>query len=157
MKWERKQNLHITLKFLGDIEKHHIERITKTIDTVSEKHRTINARLTELGFFPNIRNPRIAWIAPDPESAELVGKIQSPLETSLEKEGFPAEKRSFHPHITIARIKACRRKPDHFIENFKSSFPQSSFVMNEIILYRSQLRPEGAFYDPIHIFRLKPV
>ena len=156
MRWVRPENIHLTLKFLGDTEKSRIESIAQIMDKALEKQGEIKAKLTELGFFPHLRNPRIAWIAPDPKSAEQVTKIQSPIETLLRKEGFASEKRSFHPHITIARIKVCRSKPEHFIENFSSSFPQSSFLMNEIILYKSQLRPEAAFYDPIHIFRLKP-
>ena len=143
------------MKFLGDTEKNLIERIASVLDRVAGEHREITARFTRLGFFPNVRSPRIAWIAPDQEAATRIAEIHSPIETMLRREGFRAEKRRYHPHVTIARIKACWDPPEHFVREFDARFPGDPFAIDQIILYESRLRPEGALYRPIRIFPLK--
>ena len=155
LKWEKSQNLHITLKFLGNTERNLVEKIITVLEGIAGEHREITTTLTRFGFFPNVRNPRIAWIAPDPEATTRIVKIHSPVESMLRREGFMAEKRRYHPHVTIARIKACWDPPEHFIGEFEENFSGEPFAIDRIILYESRLRPEGACYKPIQTFPLK--
>jgi 2'-5' RNA ligase len=154
LKWEKVSNMHITIKFLGNTGKSALETIVNALSTCAAAHQEIDGQLAELGFFPNVNRPRIVWIAPDQNSARRITGIRDQMESLLQQSGFHREKRHFHPHITIARIKECSAPPIHFAARFQSSFPEIPFTMNRLILYRSTLTPEGAIYEPLRIFLL---
>lgn len=147
VKWVEKENLHITLKFLGEVKEEKIPLISKVLDEVSERFKSFRLSLNVLGAFPTLKNPRIFWIGISPE--EKVKEIFEFIEKKLKKLGFEKEKREFHPHITVARVK----KRGNF--NIGEKKLGDGFEIKEVILFKSELRPEGPLYTPLKRVRLK--
>jgi len=147
VKWVEKENLHITLKFLGEIEEEKVKEIGKILDEVSNKFKSFEVSLGELGGFPQLKNPRVLWIGVSP--SEKIEEIFNFIEERVERIGIEKEERKFHPHITVARIK--ERKGISF-ENKKFN---DKFKANRIVLFKSDLRPEGPIYTQIKEVKLK--
>ena len=145
IKWASLVNLHLTLKFLGDVEEAAVEPIARALrEHVGPFPRfTINAK--GLGVFPGVKRPRILWVGL--EGNQLI-ELASTVETALEPLGFKPEDRDFKPHLTIGRW----RQPDNSagpfvaeLERWKGHEFGRSEVRN-ITLFQSMLRPEGAIH-----------
>jgi len=149
IKWVEKENLHITLKFLGEIDEGKVKEIEKILDEIPLKFKSFEAKLEEMGGFPDFKNPRVLWIGVSPK--EKIKEIFEFIEERIEKEKMDIEKegREFHPHITIARIKGKGKfsfERKKFLENFK---------INKIALFKSDLMPEGPIYTLLKEVKLK--
>jgi len=151
VRWIAPANFHLTLKFLGDVEQTRIEAISAALD---ERLRpfprfTINAK--GLGVFPDLRRPRIMWISlAGNELAMLAAQVESAL-LPLE---FAPEKRKFSPHLTIGRWRQTDR-PSKTLGQELASWKDYEFGatrVDEVILFQSVLKPQGATY-----YRLKSV
>lgn len=147
VKWVEKENLHLTLKFLGEIKEEKIKEIEKILDEIPNKFRSFEVSLGELGGFPNFKNPRVLWIKVSPP--EKIEEIFNFIEEKTQRLNIEREERKFHPHITIARIK--ERKGVSF-ENKKFD---DKFKAERIVLFKSDLRPEGPIYTQIKEVKLK--
>ena len=148
IKWVRFENLHITLKFLGEIDDKKKKEITPVIKELTNKFSPFKVTLEGIGCFPNPRNPRVLWIGVN-EGSEQLCLIAKDAETTLSRYGFKEEKR-FHPHLTIGRIKKfC--KVDDILENQIKSEP---FLADSITLFKSTLKPEGPIYEELQKFTL---
>ena len=102
-KWVRAENLHVTLKFLGEVAAQKLPEVVRTLRTVRATD-AMTLRFHGLGFFPNERRPRVLWIgmaAP----AELP-RLASDIDAAFADIGFAREEREFSPHLTLARSKA---------------------------------------------------
>lgn len=97
--WRDKNNLHLTLKFLGEITPDKISGIDKALKSIQERSRPFELNIGKLGVFPNLNQPRILWAGV--QSQELLN-LQRKIESELAKVGYPPESRSFRPHITLA-------------------------------------------------------
>jgi len=144
-KWVKPENLHLTLKFLGNINQEQINKINEAITTVSGKFAAFEASLSSFGFFPNARKPRVFFISIDKE--ELFKSIASELEKELETLGFEKEDR-FKSHITLARIKNLKNI-ESLKEKIKNTRLDEEFPADTITLYKSTLTKEGPIYGKI--------
>lgn len=147
VKWVEEKNLHITLKFMGEIEENKIPLISEVLEEVQDKFKTFEVYLKEAGAFPDLRFPRVLWVGIHPE--EKIKEIFDFVEKKLEKTGIPREKRNFHPHITVARVKK-RGKINFEKKNFGDDFK-----IKKIVLFKSELNPEGPVYTPLKEVELK--
>jgi 2'-5' RNA ligase len=145
VRWTSPQTIHITLKFLGDIDANTIEPISRSLQGVVRHYSPFEIDITGLGAFPKIDNPRILWIgikAPD-----ALSRMQKELESELNRFGFEKEERGFTPHLTLGRVtkNATRSDIRTIAEKIKSHKPIfiGSMSVDEIHLYRSNLLPEG--------------
>jgi 2'-5' RNA ligase len=102
--WRKPNNLHLTLKFLGEVAEAKISDINKVLKEVGVHYYPFNVILNELGVFPNIKAPRILWMGV--QSPELFS-IQSAIEGELSNIGVPPEFRRYQPHITLASGGIC--------------------------------------------------
>ena len=144
-KWVRPENVHLTLKFLGNIDEEQIIKIKEAISKVSGRFVAFEIRFNDFGFFPNKRKPRVFFVSTTSE--ELLKNIAVKLEEELEALGFEKEGR-FKSHITLARIKnskniACLK------EKVKNIHLNKKLPINEITLYKSTLTKEGPVYKEI--------
>lgn len=147
VKWENYQKLHLTLKFLGEVEESKIEKIESVLAESVRTYSPFRTAISGFGGFPNLRNPRVLFIGLS-ENHELL-KLQCEIEERLEGFGFKKENRAFVSHVTIGRIRGRAQS--------KGSFPvpqNTSFFIAEIALMKSLLHPEGSKYTPISVFRL---
>lgn len=158
VRWEKPYRLHLTLKFLGDIDSGMLEKVKFALDEIALKHRPFWIRYSGFGFFPNSRNPRIIWVGCTPLSADL-HHLYSDIEDSCNKLGFEKEKREFHPHITIGRVKQHSGKDRRAVADLTNRIENSTFDTIEdeahsILLMKSDLRPGGSEYSILKQFSL---
>jgi len=144
-KWVKPENLHFTLKFLGNIDEEQIIKIKEAIAKVSDKFASFEVSFDSFGFFPHERKPRVFFISTTPE--ELLKNIAVKLEEELEVLGFEKEGR-FKSHITLARIKSLKNI-NCLKEKVKNIRLDKKFSINEITLYKSTLTKEGPVYEEI--------
>ncbi len=148
VRWIYPSNMHLTLKFLGEIQESSAESVTTACKEVCCLHRGLSLFLNGTGIFPNLRRPRILWIGIGGET-DLLCKLQDNIETALEEKGFPREDRVFTPHLTVGRVRS-PRKLSRLLEVFlKDKIVIEPFTVEEVIVYKSRLTPRGPLYSPL--------
>ncbi|MEO0131770.1 MAG: RNA 2',3'-cyclic phosphodiesterase [candidate division WOR-3 bacterium] len=155
IKWVSRENLHITLVFLGEISS---DFLNKTQDILKELTKTVTpfkVQLRGLGAFPNPRSARVVWIGIK-EGAEQISYFQNKLEEALMTIGYKPEERKFHPHLTIGRIKVPLTGPnkEKFLKILETNYQSEVFPINNVILFKSTLTPSGPIYEIIKEFPL---
>jgi 2'-5' RNA ligase len=150
VRWVKPGSIHLTLKFLGNIHPAQVEDIALAVAEEIRDDPPITLGAAGLGAFPSRRKPRVIWIGMEGEVQRLT-RIQARVENALESLGFVREKRPFRPHLTIGRVKD-HRKLQALIDAMATldMEPFNSFDADEIILYKSDLRPTGAIYTKLH-------
>ncbi len=155
IKWVKKEAMHLTLKFLGEIKEEKRIKIESILETVSNKFSPFPVRLQGTGTFPpGKKNPRVIWVRI--EENQSLKSLQAELEDELEKLGFPKEKREFHPHLTLGRVKA----PSYLgglltqLERERETL-FGEMKAHKITFFQSILKPTGAEYKALSEFRLK--
>ncbi|MGB9836246.1 MAG: RNA 2',3'-cyclic phosphodiesterase [Candidatus Saccharicenans sp.] len=154
IKWVARENFHLTLKFLGEINEAQAETVKQSLIQLSHKHRPFSLLLKGTGSFPPGQSRmRVIWVGIEAEP-ELFN-LQKELEEELERKGFPREERPFSPHLTLGRAKVPEKQErlKKELEKFSAqNFGQ--MTVKEIIFFQSILRPEGPIYKPIDRFEL---
>jgi 2'-5' RNA ligase len=151
--WTKPENIHVTLKFLGDVEENKIDAIASVVQKTAKNIQSFNVKVKNLGAFPNLRRARVLWVGLENATAELT-QIAEGMETGLSQLGFPEEERKFSPHLTIGRVKSALST--RFVEKFQNyAFEGGEFQVEEIVVMKSDLRPSGAIYTPLRKVRLK--
>jgi len=158
VRFGRPENLHITLKFLGEIEAHLQETASRAAERATDGLEPFELRMEAAEAFPPRGPARVLWLGITDASGRLA-LLQERLEEECERENFPREKRPFHPHITIARlgrtsVTEARRLTRAHTEAEVRSDP---FTATEIILMKSELGPGGSRYSPLSRHRLSGV
>ena len=155
VKWVKPENIHLTLKFLGETKASLVEDIKKILQETAEQFEKFEFQLNELGVFPKITSPRAIWVNAF-EPAEIIARIVSTLEERLENLGFAKEGREFTPHITIGRVKSSdgRISLVEKLKQTKISQPQTQKV-DKLTLLKSTLTPSGPIYEVLSQASLK--
>jgi 2'-5' RNA ligase len=151
-RWMRPESIHLTLKFLGDVPVENIDAIAQSLRETCQTHESFQLVLSGVGCFPNLRRPRVVWIGVEGDT-EALGRLQADVEAAMEALGFPPEKRAFHPHLTIARVRRRARRSDvgalgRTIEGARTNLG-ISFTVDRLALIKSDLRPLGAVYTKL--------
>jgi len=154
VKWVKTSNIHLTLKFLGEVTEEKLGGIKKILDSLAEERAPFEISLFKLGAFPNLDHPRVVWAGIDKgcREAEEIARV---LSQELGRIGFPEESRGFSAHLTIGRVRSDKNK-----ESLKRGVnslevrPESCGI-NEIILFKSTLTPDGPIYDKLYKAELK--
>jgi len=146
MRWVRPQAIHLTLKFLGDIDRTRITGIAQALESVAGSSGPMNLAAKGLGVFPGARKARVLWMGIAGETPALIA-VQGQLETALAPLGFHPEKKRFSAHLTLARAKG-RLDPSGLVRCLETlgGFGAVPFEAREIVLFRSELKPDGAVY-----------
>ncbi|MGD8380862.1 MAG: RNA 2',3'-cyclic phosphodiesterase [Syntrophobacterales bacterium] len=150
VRWVKPTSIHLTLRFLGNIHSDQVDDIALAVAQEIRDYPPITLRPAGLGAFPNLKKPRVIWVGMEGEVQRLK-EIQARVENALEPLGFAREKRGFRPHLTIGRVKD-RRRLQSLVDAVATldMEPFNSFDADEIILYKSDLRPTGAIYTKLH-------
>ena len=150
VRWVKPAGIHLTLKFLGNISPAQVDEIAAAVTQLVRDEPPLRLCAAGLGGFPNPRKPRVIWVGLRGE-IERLANIQAGLEKALETLGFARERRGFSPHLTIGRVRD-RQRLQALIEAMSTlELPEfNSFDADEIILYKSDLRPTGAIYTKLH-------
>jgi len=146
--WVPNENLHVTVKFLGDVDESRIPEIGIALDEACRRVATFDAATGQGGAFPDIGNPRVLFAAIErggPEVALLAGKV----ETAMEAIGFKREERPFHGHVTVGRVRDSRRGVDAAARFLAAKLPEHSIPVSSLVLVRSTRTPEDLSYAPL--------
>jgi len=152
--WVKPDNLHFTLKFLGNQSDEQLDRVQGGLAEATTGVAPFELSLVGLGGFPDLGRPRVLWVgASDGADAAIV--LAQKVEESLHRQGVPREERPFSPHLTIGRLKDPRG-----FEPLRSAFTEGCarvfgrLAVSAIHLMRSELSPKGARYSVLEAFPL---
>lgn len=154
VRWVNTQDIHLTLKFLGEIDEKRIPEIGGCIERCLSGISPFSMAVRGLGAFPSDHNPQVIWIAAEDESGSL-SRIQRALEDGLALLGFKKEKRPFAPHLTLGRLKSPRGKEAvrRMLAEHKNA-ECGSCTADAVCLFKSDLTPRGAVYTRLQSFAL---
>lgn len=144
--WSNPDNLHVTLKFLGEVQESQLSSIQDAIRHCTHGLSPFEVLLTAAHAFPNPRRPRVLVV--NTESEHLV-RLADCLDVQLESLGFPREHRRFHGHLTLGRVREGMRVETYLPESQAISWP-----VTELVLYQSHLSPNGSCYEALAKFSL---
>ena len=157
VRWVPTNNIHLTLKFLGDVSPTNLEMLAQMLNVEVAQHQAFEMAFGGLGAFPNPRRPRVIWIGIQaPAGLEA---LQHGIEAAAATLGYPAEQRSFSPHLTVGRVKqkvgsAGMQKIRAVLEETKIGSLGTTQV-TAVHLFKSDLKPTGAEYTRLFSAPLK--
>lgn len=158
VRWVDPGNIHLTLKFLGDISPEITGRITSALEDAARGTPPFDIEANGLGVFPNNKRVQIIWVGLAGELAKLE-QLQKRIDTGLIPLGFPSEARPFTPHLTLARVRDYARPNDRLALGeliAGTSFEQKYKInISSVLLLKSQLTREGPIYSKISTTVLK--
>lgn len=158
VQWVRPDSIHLTLKFLGDIEEDLVERIRAALAPAVSGVSPFSVGVERVGVFPDLRNPRVLWLGLSGPVETLV-RLAADTDAALHSLGFPREERPFSPHLTLARIKEQSREVGRAVagSGIASERLQVGHLdVRTVSLMRSELRPGGAVYTRLWAIPLSP-
>jgi len=152
--WVRPEGIHLTLKFLGEVDPGRVEGIASRAEQGVKAIAPFTIGIRGCGGFPNPRNPRVIWIGVDDPSGQLK-ELQAQVEQGMEEMGFTREARAYTPHLTIGRLRSGKGKGEvaQSLEAMKGC-DLGTMEVREICLFRSQLKPTGAEYTKLKVIPL---
>ena len=157
VRWVRADGMHLTLKFLGQTSTDGIETIAQALTQACSAFAPFSYTVSELGCFPHLGRPRVVWVGVQEDTGALTG-LQGAIDTTCAEFGFKAEKRRFHPHVTLGRLRD-RVSADHRsavgqVVGRLEVRPLGPARVEAVSLIRSDLRPTGAVYTTLREMEL---
>ena len=155
-KWITENQMHLTLKFLGNIDGVKVQEISNAISDISNNFSSFTINLSKIGAFPSMNHPRVIWLGVD-KGAESLIKLDTEAGNSMERIGIAKEGRAFKPHLTLARIKSSKNILDliKLIKKKEMDFDSGNDIkINKLVLFKSTLNPKGAIYTPLATYLL---
>ncbi len=153
IRWVNPNNLHITLKFLGETDEKKLPEIIDLHTNICKSHSSFKLNIENIGVFGSSYQPKVIWLGLNP--VENIGLIAMELADSLSSIGFKIDRQNFVPHLTIGRVSSIQNNSffQKVISLHKSQFIQE-YIVNKIGLYESILTPKGAIHNIIGEFEL---
>ena len=152
--WEKAEKLHLTLKFLGDIDSNELRNLTEAVEKTAQQFSNYNLQISQTGVFPPLRAARILWLGVDDKHGSLQ-KINNVLETECGQKGFAKENRNFKAHLTIGRLREPRKSKELTDRHLNKTFVAVKFEVSEIVIYESRLQKSGSIYSIVSRQKLK--
>jgi 2'-5' RNA ligase len=155
VKWVAPAGMHLTLRFLGDVEQTDVPAILAALEHIQQTHADAaqaSLRLNAVGAFPNLKRPQTIWMGVGGDIPTL-NHVQHMLTDTLEPLGFAPETRAFHAHLTLGRVR--REATPHqrtLLGNALAALPKpapQNWTMGRPILFQSTLTPDGAIYRKV--------
>lgn len=151
--WVRGQNIHLTLKFLGDVERGRIEKVIEAATGAALEINPFEIEVGGAGCFPSPRSPRVLWVGLTRLTDEI-RQLHRTIENNLARSGFARDEKKFSPHLTIARLRSPRNAALVAEKLIATGFPPESFTAREVIVMRSELSSGGSIYTPQAVIKL---
>jgi len=153
-RWVSAQNLHFTLKFLGEVEEGRVARVTGAAREVAGRATPFPITLGGMGAFPSSKRPQVVWVGVK-QGADRLAELARDLDVTLRRVKFPRDGRPFRPHLTIARAKHSGAVPDlsGLLGNLRGVVVGTQAV-DALLVMESTLNPGGSIYRPVEEVRL---
>lgn len=151
VRWIPPQNIHLTLKFLGNIAASHMDFLKQLLHQTADSHQPFDVQIGGIGSFPNSKLPRVLWAGVH-APADLAS-LQKTIETGAARLGYEKEARPFSPHLTLGRVRQGIDPRD--LQKISSALNGiqigniGSARVDAVHLYKSELRPEGSVYTKL--------
>ncbi len=154
VKWVNPENIHLTLKFLGEIKDAKVVEVCSIVKDVAGRHKSFELDIESLGYFGG-RSARVLWVGTG-EGGDNLCELQKDLEKQLALAGWPEEQRDFAGHLTVCRIRksAVGTKLAQISEDYKG-FNLGTISADSVLVYQSQLTPTGPIYTVLGSYRLR--
>jgi 2'-5' RNA ligase len=157
LQWVAAHNIHLTIKFLGDVQVQNLESIKSLLKVEASRYPQFEIHITKLGVFPSISRPRVVWVGV--EAPTGLFSLQKGIEEGIARLGYPPEERKFSAHLTLARLSK-RATPDdsRYLGEILGNVNVVSLgvtPVQEIHLYQSELNPRGSIYTMLFSAPLK--
>ena len=150
VRWVRVENIHLTLKFLGEIESEKVKIIEDRLYDSESTFSPFKLSITGSGCFPGRKSPRVFWLGFEQGIENPLFTIHQWIEQQLLPLGFTKEKRRFSPHLTLGRVKYQENFSDLYAFLDQQPFKKTMFSVNKLSFMQSMLKPTGAEYSVIH-------
>lgn len=152
IRWVPVENIHLTLKFLGDVSIANLDLLKKMLEGEAAHHQPFEFSVGELGAFPSIRRPRVIWVSV--QAPQELSALQNGIDAETARLGYPRDDRPFSPHLTLGRVSRGAthedaRRISEALSSYKVGYIGAAQV-NTVHLYRSDLKPSGAVYTIIY-------
>jgi len=150
VRWVDHRNIHLTMKFLGDVSDSDIPKICEVVKAAAAATPPFGLEVAGLGTFPRKGPPRIIWAGVE-GALETLGRLAEDIEGGLAEEvGIRPEHRAYHPHLTLGRVKSTRGV-DQLAQTMRKcdSSDFGGFTAKNITLFMSELSPGGAIHTPM--------
>jgi 2'-5' RNA ligase len=148
VRWVKPRNIHLTLKFLGNIDDKEAARVKEAIEGTSKNYSCFDLQVKGTGVFPNIKNPRVLWIAVSEN--EILEGLQKDIEDEMVFLGFEKEDRKFSPHLTLGRFRSSFGKESLLEKIELNKGREFGFIHVKLVSFmKSDLSPAGAKYTRI--------
>jgi RNA 2',3'-cyclic 3'-phosphodiesterase len=144
--WARPENLHLTLKFLGNVATARLPALTERLAAATATLPSFVMHVAGVGAFPNLARPRILWVGCE---AAPLGALATAVDAACVRAGFAAEARAFHPHVTLGRIREPGRRDRFPFLATDGGRTFGSSAVAAIVLFASKLGSGGARYTPL--------
>ena len=149
VKWIRPESIHLTLKFLGNIERTVVQRIAGIISESVKGYGPISISVKGIGVFPSLKRPRVIWAGLSGGN-DALRQLHRNMENKLERIGFSKENRHFKGHLTMGRFRG-KADPKRLIDAIEvfEGFITEAFLIDHLILFQSELLPSGPLYSKL--------
>jgi 2'-5' RNA ligase len=155
VKWVKKENLHITLKFLGGVQEKDIKGLIGTVSGALKGFRSFEMEFEGAGVFPGGSSPRVVWVGAK-EGAEKTKDLAQTIDAALSKMGFGKEEREFKSHLTIGRVRDRKNLSSLNIEIEKMKSEEfGRTVIDNVNIVKSTLSPKGPTYEVVKSIKLE--
>jgi 2'-5' RNA ligase len=149
VRWVPVENIHLTLKFLGDVSEKNLDVLQEIINAEAASQKKMEISIGRMGAFPKIRRPRVIWIGV--ESPPELLALQRSIEARTTRVGYPPDEREFSPHLTLGRVSRTAspsdvRKIGEILNASPVGFLGAAWVQ-AVHLFKSDLQPSGAIYS----------
>jgi len=154
VKWVKPENVHLTLKFLGEIKDEQVVDVCNVVKEVAGRHNGFELDIESVGHFGG-RSARILWVGTG-EGRDNLLKLQKDLEQQLASAGWPPEKRAYSGHLTLCRVRNPKAgfKLAQVVEQYKD-YKLGSMPADSVSVYQSQLTPAGPIYTVLGNYKLQ--
>jgi len=156
VRWVKVDNIHLTILFLGSVDEDTIGDIEEKVNVVVKGFSAFKTKLNAVGAFPHWKRPRVIWIGLNGDIGRL-SNLRNKLQEELKVLGFMPEKRPFRPHLTLGRFKGPidRGEDMKWILDRHRDINSDLYQLNELILYKSDLKPDGPVYTKMATWPLR--
>ena len=156
VRWVKVENIHLSIIFLGSVDEAKIDDIKGKANVVVKRFSIFKTRLNGVGVFPDWRRPRVVWISLNGE-IERLSNLRDELQTELKVLGFRPEKRPFKPHLTIGRFKGLADRDEElkWVLDRYHDLISDLHSLNELVLFKSDLKPDGPVYTKMASWPLR--
>ena len=161
VRWVPMENMHLTLKFLGDVSPANVEMLSQMLRAEADLFQRFDLRLSGLGSFPNLKRPRVLYIGI--QAPATLEALHRGIDSASGRLGYESDERGFSPHLTIGRVKHASRVTVTEQQTIRRALEETRIdalgtaTVDSVHLYKSDLRPSGSVYTRLYSAPLKKI